>query len=193
MENLIQRGDLNQRLTRALEIKGQKSPILTLDNAIVGVVLVEDLTKQAEWVSPTQRLLASSQAIAAVAAQSGIVVITNPVGSGVIAVVHKITATGGTQWTFGLADPLALPATPANLFFRDRRNTGAPACRAFNGTDGVLRIVNPYLTFQGGSAVASPWYEVEGVVIQPGESFGMQATTQNILVQPTIWLEEIPV
>lgn len=192
LDNLIQRADLNQRLTRALEIKGQKSPVLQLDNSVVAVVIAEDLTKQAEWVTPVQRLLAASQSIAAVAGQSGILAISNPVGSGVIAIVHRVTATGGSQFKFGLVDPLAVPAAPASVFYRDRRNLGAPTCRAFTGTDAVLRIVNEYLSFQAGSAVATGWYETEGIVIAPGETFGVQAVTVNLLVQPTIWLEEIP-
>lgn len=192
MDNLIQRPDLNQRLTKALEIKGQKSPILQLDNSVVAVVIAEDLTKQAEWLTPTDYQLASSVAITAVAGQSGILAITNPVGSGVVAVVQRVTATGGSKFRFGLVDPVAVPAAPAAIAFRDRRNVGAPICRAFSGTDAVIRIVNDYLAFQAGTAVATPWYETDGIVIQPGDTFGVQAETQNILVQPTIWLEEIP-
>lgn len=193
VDNLIQRADLNQRLTRALEIKGQKSPVLTLDTSVVGVVLVEDLTRQAEWVTPTERLVAATVAIPAVAAQSGIMVVTNPAGSGIVAVVNRITATGGSQFKFGLIDPLAIPVNPSAIWFRDRRNSGAPECRAFQGTDAVIRVVNEYLSFQAGAAVATPWYETDGIVIQPGETFGIQATTVNLLVQPTMWLEEIPI
>lgn len=194
LDNLIQRADLNQRLTRALEIKGQKSPVLQLDNTVTAVVIAEDLTKQAEWTNPTSRLLASCVQIAAVVGQAGILAITNPAGSGVIAVVERVTASGGGgAFSFGLVDPVAVPATPANLFFRDRRNLGAPECRAFSGTDAVLRIVNPYLSFQGATATPVLWYETQGIVIQPGETFGVQAATANVLVTPTIWLEEIPI
>lgn len=194
LDNLIQRADLNQKLTRALEIKGQKSPVLQLDNTVQAVVIADDLTKQAEWTNPTSRKLAASVGIVAVVGQTGILAITNPAGSGVIAVVERITATGGGGvFTFGLVDPLAVPAGAATLSFRDRRNVGVPECRAFSGTDAVLRIVVPYLAFQGATATPVLWYEVEGIVIQPGETFGVQATTANVLVQPTIWLEEIPI
>ena len=194
-ENLIQRADLNQRLTRALEIKGQKSPVLLLDNSVSAVVLVEDLTQQAEWINPTGFKLASSQTILAVAAQFGILAVTNPAGSGVIAVVHRVTCASATSQNviFGLVDPLGVPAAPANLFYRDRRNTGAPACRAFSGTDAAIRIVNPYLQFVSPVAVPTPWYETDGVVIQPGDTFGLQAATVNVQLTPTIWLEEIPI
>jgi hypothetical protein len=192
LENLIQRADLNQRLTRALEIKGQKSPVLQLDNSVMAVVIAEDLTQQAEWLTPTTRKLATSVGIPAVAAQSGILAVTNPAGSGVIAIVERVTMTGGGLCYFGLVDPVAVPAAPAGLYFRDRRNVGAPECRAFSGTDAIIRIVNQYLEIQTGVAVSTPWYEVEGIVIQPGDTFGIQAVNVNQLVQPTIWLEEIP-
>jgi hypothetical protein len=196
VENLIQRADLNQRLTRALEIKGQKSPILQLDSIVTPVVLVEDLTTQAEWTTPTERNLASSHAITAVVGETPILAILNPVGSGVVGVVQRIcTWPGGLNIPskFGLVDPLALPVNPANLFFRDRRNVGAPAHRAFWGTDPVLRIVNEYLTIQSSSATSTPWFETPGIVIQQGDAFGLQATTLGSACTFTIWLEEIPV
>lgn len=196
LDNLIQRADLNQRLTRALEIKGQKSPVLQLDNSVVAVVIAEDLTKQAEWTSPTERKLAAQDTIVGVAAQMGILAVTNPIGSGVIAVVERVCAavnTAAQQVLFGLVDPLAVPANPAPLEFRDRRNTGAPACRAFSGTDGVMRIVVPYLQFQSSNSISTPWYETDGIVIRPGDTFGLQTVLVNVNFSPTIWLQEIPI
>lgn len=196
LDNLIQRADLNQRLTRALEIKGQKSPVLQLDNTVVAVVIADDLTKQSEWVVPTSRKLASTLTIAAVAGETGILAITNPANSGCIALVERVVVAvtvAAQQWTFGLVDPLAVPITPANLFFRDRRNTGGPWVRAFSGTDAIQRIVNPYFTIQSSNSISTPWYETEGVVIQPGETFGIQATLANAAFSPSIWLEEIPI
>lgn len=196
LDNLIQRADLNQRLTRALEIKGQKSPVLQLDNTVQGVVLVEDLTKQAEWTSPTERRLASCHTIPAVAGETGILAIQNPIGSGVIGVLDWWTATTTPttqQMLFGLVDPLNIPAGPANLFFRDRRIPGAPALRAWQGTDAVLRIVNPYARAAISSAVATPPIPADGIVIQPGEAFGVQSLLVNIEINVTIWCQEIPV
>lgn len=194
-ENLIQRADLNQRLTRALEIKGQRSPVLQLDNSVVAVVIAEDLTRQAEWLTPTERKLASSVTVAAVAGETAILAVTNPVGSGVIGIVHRVTCVSVTSQLikFGLVNPAAVPVNPANLFFRDRRNTGAPALRAFSGTDAALQIVNEYLTFQVNNVQTAGWYETPEIVIQPGDTFGLQSTTANIQVVPTIWCEEIPI
>lgn len=195
LANLIQRGDLNQRLTKALEIKGQKSPVLTLDNNVVAVVIAEDLTKQSAWLSPTEKKICATFTIAAVAAQFGILAVTNPVGSGVIAIVERVVSVSGviSQFKFGLVDPLAVPAGLANMFFRDRRNSGAATCRAFQGTDAVLRVVNEYLNFQVSTSVPCPWFETEGIVIQPGETFGIQSTVASNQITPTIWLEEIPI
>jgi len=195
LDNLIQRADLNQRLTRALEIKGQKSPVLQLDNNVVAVVIAEDLTRQNQWLTPTETKLAATSTIAAVAGQTGILAVTNPTGSGVIGVVERVTCSVGTSgiFKFGLVDPVAVPAGLGNIFFRDRRNTGAPTCRAFQGTDAILRIVNEYLTFNVSNTIATPWYETEGIVIQPGETFGLQFLTVNIVVTPHIWLQEIPI
>lgn len=195
-ENRIQRADLNARLTRALEIKGQKSPIIGLEPMVVPVVVVEDLTKQAEWVTPTERKLASAVNIAQVVGQNGILAISNPIGSGVIGLIECVMgfAVGGnTQIHFGLVNPLNVPVNPANLFFRDRRVTGAPALRAFSGTDAVLQIVNPYLIHQASNSISSPWFETEGLVIQPGDTFGLQAFTANQTVNLNIWCQEIPV
>lgn len=192
---LIQRADLNQRLTRALEIKGHKSPIRTLVPQVAPVVIVEDLTKQAEWVTPTERKLASAVEIAAGGAgTNGILCITNPVGSGVIGLVERVAGnglTGAIRFAFGLVN--VAPVTPANLFFRDRRVTGAPTLRAFSGVDAVLQIVNPYLMYWGSNAITCPWYDTEGVVIQPGESFGIQSISAgNLGITVNMWVQEIP-
>lgn len=194
-DNLIQRADLNQRLTKALEIKGQKSPILTLDSSVVAVVIADDLTQQSEWLTPTSRKLASTLTIAAVAGQTGVLAITNPAGSGVIAVIERVTcqvSVAAQRVTFGLVTG-TVPVAPANLFFRDRRNVGAPECRAFSGTDAVSVIGNPYLNIQASNSISIPWFETEGIVIQPGDSWGIQSSLANADFSPTIWLEEIPI
>ena len=193
--NLIQRADLNQRLTRALEIKGQKSPVLQLDSSVVAVVIAEDLTKQAEWLTPTERKLAVTTTTLATVGQNGIVVVQNPLGSGVVVIIERISVRVGatTAWKFGLCDPLAVPATPVLPLFRDRRNSGVPETRAFSGTDAVLRIVAEYMNVQSSNSIATPWYDTEGIVVQPGDTFGIQTVLPNVEFSPTIWCEEIPV
>lgn len=192
---LIQRADLNQRLTKALEIKGHKSPIRLLSPDVIPTVLVEDLTKQAEWVTPTERRLAATADILGVVGQNGILAVQNPVASGVIGVLSWVTcfaATSAQPFVFGLVNPAAIPATPANLFFLDRRIPGAPTLRAFSGTSATLDIVNPYLWFQASNAISTPQYALEGIVIQPGDAFGVQCNAANLEIRPTIWVQEIP-
>lgn len=43
LENQIRREDIGYRLSKALEIKGQGTPVLQLDSVVVPVVVVEDL------------------------------------------------------------------------------------------------------------------------------------------------------
>lgn len=195
LDNLIQRADLNQRLTRALEIKGQKSPVLQLDNTVQGVVLVEDLTRAAEWTSPTERRLMACHTIAGVAGQNAILAIQNPIGSGVVGVFDfiNVRVDVGTSWTFGLVNPAGIPAGPANLFFRDRRVTGAPAIRAWQGTDAVLQIVNPYLEARSSATFPTTHYDLPDLVLQPGDSMGVQVVSVGAGMSPTIWLQEIPI
>ena len=196
IDNLIQRGDLNQRLTKALEIKGQKSPVLTLDTSVVPVVLCDDLTQQAQWTDPTRRLWASAQqAVAGGAANFNLHVISNPAGSGVLAVIHRISATAvGTnqQCVFGLIDPLAVPATPGPIQFLDRRIPGAPVVRCFTGVDTANRVVTLYHQFSMSTSVPCPWQETPGLVIQPGDTFGFESATANLATVFAIWGEEIP-
>ncbi len=45
VENQIRREDIAYRLSKALEIKGQGSPVLQLDNTVVPCVIVEDLSQ----------------------------------------------------------------------------------------------------------------------------------------------------
>ncbi len=193
MDNLIQRGDLNQRLTKALEIKGQKSPILTLDNSVVAVVIAEDLTKQTSYTQPSSRKLAVSVNLAAVLAEFGMLMINNPAGSGVIGVLELVTATTSVNMpiSFGLSG--FFPGTAAGLFFRDLRNAGVPSIRAWQGSNPANTITGQYMGFQVSNAIATPWYELEGMVIRPGDTFGIVGGTVNVAFSPTIWLEEIPI
>lgn len=194
-DNLIQRADINQRLTKALDIKGQRSPVLQLDNIVSAVVIAEDLTRQQNFTEPTDRKLAAHGDQAAVAGETVQLAVSNPAGSGVIGIIEAVTATTGTseQFTFGLFDTAALPPTPADLFFRDRRNSGAPTLRAFRDTDAVLRVVNRYLTWQSSNAISTPWYYTDGCVILPGEAWGIQGLLGGAAGVMTIWVTEVPI
>lgn len=196
LDNLIQRGDLGQRLVKSLEIKGQKSPVLTLDNAVVPVVLCDDLTQQAQWQDPTRRLWNVSLQQVASVGNFNLLVVSNPVGSGVIGVIHRISAMAvGTNQVavFGLIDPLGVPAAPAAINFMDRRIPGAPVLRAFSGVDAANRVVNQYHQFAMSTSVPCPMQHMDGLVIQPGDTFGFTSSTANLASSFTMFGEEIPI
>lgn len=196
LENLIQRGDIGQRLCRNLEIRGQKSPVLQLDNTVVPIVVIDDYSAANIAENPIERALVATVNQGAVAGELAILAVTNPLGSGVIGIVEGFIATGVTATSvviFGLVNPAGVPATPANLFWRDRRigATVAPAMRAFSGTNAALQIVNEYLGGVCATATAMPFLLTPGVIIQPGETFGVQLTVANDPARLFIWCKEI--
>jgi len=195
--NLIQRGDLNQRLTKALEIKGQKSPVLTLDNQVVAVVIAEDLTKQNVFNEPSGRRCGFSRNIPLVAGQNPIGVIMNPVGSGIVVVPHMVflnsSATG--EVVAGFADPLALPPTVSAPVFLDNRNLGVSAVLCRSGTDAVLRIVTELWRYNTGTTTVGlpDWPPLEDIVINPGQAFGIQHVVIGASGSVSIWWEEFAI
>src|SRR5512139_145637 len=197
MDNLIQRLDLNQRLTRALEIKGQKSPILQLDNSVVAVVIAEDLTKQAEYVQPEGRKAGFCDLIPAVAGQNPIAVFQNPVGSGIVCVLDfAFMRTGAnSEVVCGFADPLAMPAGVVVPIYWDNRNTGVSPAVCRSGTDAVIRIVTEAFRYNTGTTtVGLPGLPpMRNVVINPGQVFGVQTIAAGVEGSATIWWEEFAV
>jgi len=196
MDNLIQRADLNQRLTRALEIKGQKSPVLQLDNSIVGVVLVEDLTQQSEYKQPEGRKAGFCDLIPLVAGQNPLGVFFNPVGSGIVCVLEyaMMRAGSNTEIVGGFADPLALPATVVAPTYWDNRNSGVSPVQCRTGTDAVLRIVTEAFRYNTGTTtlgwVAPPF---RNVVVNPGQAFGVQTVAAGGEGSATLWWEEFAI
>jgi hypothetical protein len=197
LDNLIQRADLNQKLTRALEIKGQKSPVLQLDNSVVAVVIAEDLTQQKNFNQPDGRKAAFSDDIPLVAGQNPLGVIMNPVGSGIVVVVRFafMRSSATTELIIGFADPLALPGTVVTPTYLDNRNGGVSPVLCRTGTDAVLRIVTPLARFNTGATTVGvpempPWSDV---VVNPGQAFGVQQVVAGADGSATIWWEEFPV
>jgi len=196
IQNLIQRGDLNQRLTKALEIKGQKSPILTLDNQVVAVVIAEDLTKQTVFREPSGKRAGFSRVVPFVALQTVIGVIFNPVGSGLVIVPHLafLTASSTTEVVGGFADPLALPPTASAPVYLDNRNLGVSPVLCRSGTDGALRIVTELWRYNTGASTGAITYPpLADVAIQPGQAFGCQHVAGGLGGSISIWWEEFAV
>jgi hypothetical protein len=197
IDNLIQRADLNQRLTRALEIKGQKSPVLQLDNSIVGVVMVEDLTKQAEYTQPEGRKVGFSAHQIGVAGQFSIGTIYNPPSSGVVLVMEYAfaRASSTTEVLAGFADPLALPPTVQVPIYWDNRNSGVSPVQCRTGTDAAIRIVTRAYSYNTGTTtVGIPEFPpMRNIVINQGQAFGVQLATVAFDAGITIWWEEFAV
>jgi hypothetical protein len=197
MENFIQRGDLAQRLTKALEIKGQKSPVLTLDNAVVAVVVAEDLTKQTSYTQPNGRKAGFCDHIPLVAGQNAIGVVFNPVASGIVLVMRWafMRASSTTECVVGFADPLALPAGAVTPIYWDNRNVGVSPALCRTGTDAVLRIVTECLRYNTGTTTvgipSSP--PLGDIVVNPGQAFGVQQVSAAFDGGVSLWWEEFAI
>jgi len=197
IDNLIQRADLNQRLTRALEIKGQKSPVLQLDNSIVGVVMVEDLTKQAEYTQPEGRKTGYCDHVPLVAGQFPLGVIYNPPGSGIVCVMEYAfgRASATTEVVVGFADPLALPAAVVVPIYWDNRNSGVSPVQCRTGNDAAVRIVTDAFRYNTGTTTMGipQLPPMRNIVVNPGQAFGVQVLTAALELGVTLWWEEFSI
>lgn len=194
-ENRIQRGDIGQRLTRSLEIKGQGSPALTLDNIVAPVVVVEDITRPRNWQDPTERVAASS-GVATGANRAG-ACLSNPVGSNVVAVLRQLTFSDAnsivSEFNIGFWDPANLPVGVNTNRWLDSRNgpPGTAACVVRDGDDAAPRIATILMRLQGTLPNISPpglgsWEPI----ILPGEAFGVQMVVAGGFISASfIWSE----
>jgi len=196
--NVIQRGELNLRLARGLEVRQRSGAGLLLADQVVPVVTLEDLTQQSLSVEPGERrAYMCTGVIAAVVGQSAYGAVFNPVGSNSLLVIRgfniQFATTSGVVW--GLADPLNLPANTVTPWWNDFRQTGIPLAVCRSGTDAALRIVTEHTrTGIGATTVSNPtWMPHDWcIVLQEGQAFGGETVVQN---QPGtfsfIW-DEIP-
>lgn len=189
--NLIQRGELQQRLVQGLVIK-ERSPAPTLSPDVQAVVLLEDLTRQTPFNQPINRRLFSNARVAPVAGLIPGHFISNPAGSGVIALVETVfAATTTDSRRFGKLTG-ALPGPLGSIDWFDRRNNpplfavgqGALFARA-NSSFAATQIATPLYTTIN---MAQP-YDVN-MILLPGESFGVERETVNTQLDSTIlWTE----
>jgi hypothetical protein len=101
LENQIRREDIGYKLSKALEIRGQGTPTLTLDQVVVPVVLVEDLSLGNEQDYAIHRWCRGRTASGA-GAQFGKASFNNHADSGILVKVYQVdifhdatAATGG--------------------------------------------------------------------------------------------------
>lgn len=96
--NLIQKGALQERLSRGLGIQ-ERSPAPTLDAVVQPVVILEDLTKQTPFNQPNERRVWGANEFTAAAGEFQYVALHNPTANAV-AVLDFISMAGGSAQTY---------------------------------------------------------------------------------------------
>ena len=104
--NLIQNPELLLRLRRGLRIRGERTVTPTLNNGVQAVVVIEDLTKVKLRVDELFAGVAVNTV--AVAGQSGVAMLANPVGSGMLIRPIKTRVHHGGAWTANFQRDVAL-------------------------------------------------------------------------------------
>lgn len=183
---VIQRGELNVRLARGLELRQSGGEGLLLADQVVPVVQLEDLTTQSVFQGPLDRRANGGNVQAAVAAQYGQVTLLNPIGSGIVAVVEqllfRLNTSSPVSW--GWATPIGAPAGDVTRFC-DPRNWGSgltarPACLIYSGTDaGALAGITCVTGRVGQGSTTSPGQIDVGMVLLPGYALGVVAEAVN--------------
>lgn len=197
--NIIQRGELNMRLARGLEVRQRSGEGLLLADQVVPIVTLEDLTKQSLAIEPGERraYAATQGKIAAVAAQAGLACVFNPVGSNSLLVVRGFHAyTASTQEVaWGLIDPLGLPAGLMTPWWSDPRNSGIPLANVRQGTDGALRIVTELTRTTVGTTTMQTlidWPADFALVLVEGTGFGGESAVVNQAIGFSFIWDEVP-
>lgn len=177
--NLVQRPDLQQRLSRGLNIIGEKSPARTLDPTIQATVILEDLTKQGSpFESPVdRRAWGSSGPIAGVAGELGKAAVVNPASSGIIIAIDwyggYAAATAGI--ILGRLDISGLLPL-ANGDFSDTRHGPNSVIQIYTGTDPGSTLTAEFGRMKFNSTGAgTSFYPLPPIIVQPGENFGIES------------------
>lgn len=189
-QNLIQRGDLLQRLLRGLEIKGQRSASLTLDPNVVPVVMLENL-EDSQFLEPKSPGWFYAQRPGAVAGQLTGIGISNS-NPEVIVVVERCEVVAAVSLDFDLytstnAGAEGGLATIEFASWADTRRAGTPPFIAIYGSSvaGVAPVENVINRLRWVSG-ANPTVLVENhnpVIVGPGKALVLQTTTANAAFQ----------
>lgn len=203
LENQIRREDIGYRLAKALEIKGQGSPTLALDNIVVPVVVCEDLSHGDDLDYATNRWCRGRGSTPA-GAQFGKLSFNNHVDSGILVRVYRVhlfadpasaganvgimietSSTGGTQINFtkGFTDARLSFGntglfTPARLPSVDIRfdNSGGIGAHFWRGH--ITASTEPTLI------------EFGGLVLRPGTRLHFEAVDVNVEYNASVeWTE----
>lgn len=195
--NLIQRPDLQQRLSRGLDIVGESSPARTLDPTVQAVVLLEDLTKQGSpFVQPVDRRGLACFPLAADAANRSLVLIRNPTDSGLVVVVDGLmisTSQGSSDIGIGRYSP-ALAVIASNGAYADTRNGVQSPVQVMTANPAATQVLVEMARVRvGTSGAGQSQFHIPSVVCLPGETFGIESTVINAALSGSFsWLEYTP-
>lgn len=183
--NLIQRGDLQQRLARGLDLVGESSPARTLDPTVQAVVLLEDLTKQSIAVQPWELRLGGGNIQPAVAAEFAVVALVAPATSNTLLLVEAFSCSPGSttrfSWGYGSIAGLAPVANAAAFYdFRNGVPAAAGVAQIWSGSDPASLITNRLGRLPSGTSTSPGEVETKGLVLLPGIPLVVEVELVNI-------------
>lgn len=185
-DNLIQRGDLVQRLLRGLEIRPRS---FTLEDSVVPIVVLEDLTRSSQWLESKDPGWFWSGIGPAVVGEIATIGVANNDDSTEIVVVERAWFHAGVTSDAYLITATSAASGAATLstefcVWADTRKTGHPAMTAEYGTSpaGVAptEILARARFMSGGSMAETLW--MTPVVLGPGMGLYLQPTVANAAI-----------
>ena len=192
--NLIQRPDLQQRLTRGLDIVGEKSPARTLDPTVQAVVLLEDLTRGGTpFDQPVDRRAGTSSGpVAAVVGEIALMLCVNPANSGLVVVLDTmgVFADATMEFIVGRFQNTGIALVAPGDYYDLRHGPNSPV-EVWAGTNAVSVVTAELGRFKGNSTGAGYQYtNLPPIVLSPGEAAGIEMVTANIRCGASFaWLE----
>lgn len=186
-----QRPDIVNRLRKKFALKGP-GEIATISPEIVPVVIVEETLSDIA----DERLYYGGISVPAVAAEFGAFTLTNPLGSGVVAlpsVTHfflptqSATVKAGIASAYSLPSSTAAPAADARFALTQR----AASKITWDNVAGAPPTIGSAPYFQVRTNTSGNYeFDLEGIVLPPGTSFALVSTTaQTELVFVIRWRE----
>lgn len=194
--NLIQRGDLQERLAKVLRIYGETSPAPTLAPEVQAVVILEELTSQSLAINPISKRYTGSVDLAAGGA--GFLAnakLDNPAASGVIIRVDSVRVGSILAQTvqIGRTDQAIAVVGALPEISHDTRGPGAAGtytAQAINAVNCVQFAFSIEQIAANTSRDCYPTFDRNGVILVPGEGFGINGLTANQQLRVSVtWTE----
>jgi len=184
----IQRPDLSREIAKRFGLVGFGGPE-SISPEIVPVY-------QVERPEPTQvdKMCAGAFTEAAVAGDFGIHDLSNPAGSGVVALIDRLEASTATAGTFTVQLGTTRLGNIRTKFFRDTRRSGTPACvYATSGAIAVPTADEIHTSAKAASTTLQLSSDFPIAILAPGRSIIVAFETANVAVHGAIWWRERPV